>query len=34
MIILDENIIVPEHDRLRNWRIRCQRIGGDIGWKG
>lgn len=34
MIILDENIIVPEQDRLRGWRIRSQRIGGDVGWKG
>jgi len=32
--ILDENLIVPEQDRLRAWRIPCQRIGGELGWKG
>ena len=34
MNILDENLIVPEQDRLRAWRIPCQRIGGELGWKG
>jgi hypothetical protein len=29
--ILDEDIIAPEHERLRNWRIHFRIIGFDVG---
>ena len=31
MNILDENIIAPERERLRGWRIHFRYIGQDIG---
>ncbi len=34
MNVLDENIIAPERERLRAWRIHFQRIGGEMGRLG
>ncbi|MBI3300802.1 MAG: hypothetical protein HYZ72_01800 [Deltaproteobacteria bacterium] len=32
--MLDENIIAPERERLRAWRIHFRRIGGEVGHLG
>lgn len=34
MIFLDENIIVPERERLRAMRIHCRHVGHDVGRQG
>ncbi len=34
MIFLDENIIVPERERLRASRIHCRHVGHDVGRQG
>jgi hypothetical protein len=34
MILLDENIVEDQCERLRGWRIRFHQIGYDIGRKG
>lgn len=34
MIVLDENITVPERERLRQWKIPVRHIGFDLGHKG
>lgn len=34
MNVVDENIIAPERERLRAWRVHFRRIGGDIGHLG
>jgi hypothetical protein len=34
VIILDENIIASQCDRLREWRIPFRQVGSDIGRKG
>jgi hypothetical protein len=34
MNVLDENIIAPERERLRAWRIHFRRIGEEIGHLG
>ena len=34
MIVLDENITVPERERLRQWKIPVRHIGFDFGYKG
>lgn len=34
MIFLDENIIVPERERLRAMRVHCRHVGHDVGRQG
>ena len=34
MNVVDENIIAPERERLRAWRVHFRRIGGEIGRLG
>ncbi len=34
MNVLDENIIAPERERLRTWRIHFRSIGEEIGRLG
>ncbi len=34
MNVLDENIIAPERERLRKWRIHFRYIGGEVGHLG
>ena len=34
MNVLDENIITPERERLREWRIHFRYIGGEVGHLG
>jgi hypothetical protein len=34
MNVVDENIIAPERERLRAWRVHFRHLGGDIGRLG
>ncbi len=34
MNLLDENIVRPERDKLRGWKVHFRRIGGEFGWAG
>lgn len=34
MNVLDENIIVPERERLREWRIHFRSVGEEVGRLG
>ncbi len=34
MNVLDENIVRPERDKLRDWKIHYRRIGTELGWVG
>jgi hypothetical protein len=34
VIILDENVLASQRERLRSWRVHLRQIGHDVGRKG